>query len=292
MTASKETTQPNKPRTGWHAAFFDAIRAELAEYRTVLHFDREHSLNTEPLRIDALIIKKDPGVVIEKNFAEIFKSSNIVEYKRPKDAITLSSYLKLMSYAGLYQNIEKINPGDITVTLIGSRYPGNIIKALKSKGRAVTEAHPGIYRIEGEWFSAQFIESKKLPTSDNIWLRSLRSGLSAEELNKIADLILGLSPVMDISAYMRVILAENNELLMKGEARMAKSLDKILKEAGFVDRWVAEGKAEGIYEGKKIGIDYTLSIIKGLKNNIPPDRLAREADIPVERVAEIQAVLS
>ncbi|MDR1637737.1 MAG: hypothetical protein LBR93_10435, partial [Treponema sp.] len=49
----------------WHAAFRDGIRLTFYPYRDVLSFEFEHPLNTEPLRIDAVIIKKEPGVVID-----------------------------------------------------------------------------------------------------------------------------------------------------------------------------------------------------------------------------------
>jgi hypothetical protein len=38
----------------------------------------------EPLRIDVLVIKKRPEVVVKKQIAEIFRQENIVEYKNPK----------------------------------------------------------------------------------------------------------------------------------------------------------------------------------------------------------------
>ena len=61
----------------WHPAFYEAIQAELVEYRDVLYFESEHQLTTEPLRIDVLIIRKRPDALIRKNIAAIFRTINI-----------------------------------------------------------------------------------------------------------------------------------------------------------------------------------------------------------------------
>ena len=61
----------------WHTAFQQALKAELTEYRDSLDFIEEYRLTTEPLRIDTLIIKKPPGVYIDKNIGRIFRGHNI-----------------------------------------------------------------------------------------------------------------------------------------------------------------------------------------------------------------------
>ena len=67
----------------WHTAFYQAMQAELYDYRDSLLFESEHQLTTEPLRIDLLIVKKPRELVIEKNIARIFRTVNILEYKNP-----------------------------------------------------------------------------------------------------------------------------------------------------------------------------------------------------------------
>jgi len=63
----------------WHTAFVEAIRMELDEYSQYLQFIPEYPLNTRPLQIDVVIIKKSRDVAIEKNIASIFRKENIVE---------------------------------------------------------------------------------------------------------------------------------------------------------------------------------------------------------------------
>lgn len=43
----------------WHPAFISAMNLELLENKNDLVFEREYNLNTKPLEIDLLIIKKE-----------------------------------------------------------------------------------------------------------------------------------------------------------------------------------------------------------------------------------------
>ena len=69
----------SEKRIAWHPAFFQALQAELIDYKDVLTFEAEHLLNAEPLKVDILIIKKPKNAVITKNIGRTFKAVNIVE---------------------------------------------------------------------------------------------------------------------------------------------------------------------------------------------------------------------
>jgi hypothetical protein len=86
--------QEEKERITWHTAFYDAIRLELYECRDVLAFELERPLTSEPLRIDAVVIKKKPGDVIKKNIASIFKGHNIVSSRVPKIRLGFGIFTK------------------------------------------------------------------------------------------------------------------------------------------------------------------------------------------------------
>jgi hypothetical protein len=64
------------------------MRLELEQYGDVLEFSSKHQLTSEPQKIDLVIVKKAPGVVIDKNIARIFKRVNILEYKSPEDNVS------------------------------------------------------------------------------------------------------------------------------------------------------------------------------------------------------------
>ena len=93
----------NDERIDWHSAFYDALRLELVKDKKHLTFEREHPLNVEPLRPDVLVIKKPPDVVLDKNIAKIFRGHNLLEYKSPEDNISVSAYIKMLSYPCIYR---------------------------------------------------------------------------------------------------------------------------------------------------------------------------------------------
>ena len=64
----------NDDRLNWHAAFYDAIRLELEDYLDMLTFEFKHQLNTDPLIIAALILKKKKQAAIEKNIESVLFS--------------------------------------------------------------------------------------------------------------------------------------------------------------------------------------------------------------------------
>ena len=62
----KEIKKPPEKEEGipWHTAFFEAIQMELDEYSQDLQFISEFPLNTQPLKIDVVIIKKSRDVMM------------------------------------------------------------------------------------------------------------------------------------------------------------------------------------------------------------------------------------
>ena len=73
----------------WHPGFVAAMNLELAKNRDDLIFVKEYNLNTKPLEIDLLVIKKDTDASIENEIGEIFKGHNILEYKSPQDHLDI-----------------------------------------------------------------------------------------------------------------------------------------------------------------------------------------------------------
>jgi hypothetical protein len=131
-----DTNKPDLDRhekLRWHPAFLQAIQLELIDYKDSLEFTYEYQLTTEPLRVDLLIIKKSPGLVIDKNIARIFRSDNILEFKSPGDYLSVKDFLKVYTYACLYAAITpEVEFSGITLTLIEQRHPRDLISYLTS----------------------------------------------------------------------------------------------------------------------------------------------------------------
>lgn len=51
-------------KTQWHPAFVSAMQLELKEDAEYLDFTSEYNLNTKPLEMDLLIVKKEKDVEI------------------------------------------------------------------------------------------------------------------------------------------------------------------------------------------------------------------------------------
>ena len=91
----------------WHPAFVAAMHMELTENEDDLTFDREHNLNTKPLEIDLLVVKKNPSVHIRNVIGEFFRGHNILEYKCPEDSLNIDTLHKALAYAHLYKAYGK-----------------------------------------------------------------------------------------------------------------------------------------------------------------------------------------
>ena len=82
----------------WHPAFYAGIQIELEAEADLLLFENEHQLGTKPKEIDVLIVKKERDVSIRKNIGRIFRTHNIVEYKSPKDYLSVDDFYKVYGY--------------------------------------------------------------------------------------------------------------------------------------------------------------------------------------------------
>ena len=57
----------------WHSGFVAAMDLELSVNREELIYEREYNLNTKPLEIGLLVIKKHRSVQISNEIGRIFK---------------------------------------------------------------------------------------------------------------------------------------------------------------------------------------------------------------------------
>ncbi|GHT87770.1 hypothetical protein FACS1894137_15430 [Spirochaetia bacterium] len=281
-TAAKDTHDENAIH--WHPAFVAAIRLELAEYKDVLEFTAEHQLTTEPLRIDLLIIKKPPDVVIEKAIAAIFRSVNVVEYKSPTDYVSVDDFYKVHAYAYLYASLEKAAITDITLTLIESHHPRILIKHIKEVLHfSIEENTPGIYTVIGDVLPVQIIDSRKLSPDESIWLKNLRTKLGAAEawrMNRVRNKPIDLRyDREDLSTYYETLF-KANPVTFKEVLKMSKAeqtMDQVLEEYGLPTKWVARGKSEEKFETAR----------NGLAKGIPLETLSDLTGLPVETIQKL-----
>ena len=102
---AKEETQQKKLQ--WHPAFYAGLQIELEEERDKLIFENEHQLSTKPLEIDVVIIKKQPGVKIQKNIGQIFRTHNMLNTKDREIAFQLMIFTRFMDMRVFISQLQK-----------------------------------------------------------------------------------------------------------------------------------------------------------------------------------------
>jgi hypothetical protein len=236
----------------WHPAFRESLELELEQYSEVLQFEFEHPLTDQPLVIDALVIKKVPGVVIEKNIGALFRAVNNVEYKSPGDSVSLQDFYKVCANALLYFAQEKIAITDLTLTFVSERYPREVIKHLKKIcGCTVDEQQNGIYYVTGSMLPIQIIETKKLSEEENLWLRCLSDSLDARSLTTVLQESEARKKTAKVRAYTHTLLRANAQTA-KEVVDMRKpryTFEQALIETGWAAKWEADGIAVGEERG-------------------------------------------
>ena len=125
----------NDTKVQWHPGFVAAMNLELARNRADLIFEKEYNLNTKPLEIDLLVIKKNASVNIANEIGKLFRGHNIMEYKSPEDHLDIDDFYKTGAYASLYKSygktVDEIKADDITVTIMREARPDGLFRYLE-----------------------------------------------------------------------------------------------------------------------------------------------------------------
>jgi hypothetical protein len=210
-------------RLGWHPAFVEAIQMELAAYRDCLEFFPEFQLTSEPLRIDCVVIKKPPDLVIKKNIAAIFREFNLLEYKSPDDYVSVEDFYKVYGYACLYSSLEKVPITSVTLSFVESRHPRKLLAHFKETRKfAVEKTAPGIYTVTGDIIPIQVIESPKLSDDDSRFLSHLSRRLKYSASKHIEDIFEMRKRGLRVTAYLDILLRANKYFLEE-VAKMKKN---------------------------------------------------------------------
>ena len=207
----------------WHPAFCSAMELELREYKKYLRYEREHNLGKMPLKIDFLVIRKNPSVTIKNDIGDFFLGNNIFEYKSPGDDMNIGTFYKALSYACLYKseagNVSEILDMDITVSLVREQKPVILLEQLAEKYEVIKKAD-GIYRISGLLFPIQILATGELDPKTHVWVTSLTrtidrirtqrllnscSKLEDDEDRRNADSVVNVTSEANIELFKRMI---------------------------------------------------------------------------------------
>ena len=223
----------------WHPGFIGAMNLELKKNRDDLLFEKEHNLNTRPLEIDLLVIKKQAGVQVDNEIGRIFRGHNILEYKSPRDELDIDVFYKASAYASLYKSygktLDSIKADDVTVSLVREAKPYGLFRYFKEHDYLVSYPYHGIYYIEGNvLFPTQIVVTKELNWAEHIWLSSLSDKLEKQNLLELLEEIERLQEKEEqefAKSVLEVGLEANKQIVKKliGDDSMSEELLEILK---------------------------------------------------------------
>ena len=286
-TNSQADSQGTDP-IAWHPAFIEAMQMELEAYAEALEFHPEFQLTSEPLRIDCVVIKKARGISIKKNIAAIFRDVNILEYKSPDDYVAIEDFYKAYAYACLYASFERVPITSITITVIESRYPRDLLAHFKKeRNYQVEETSPGIYTIRGDILPMQIINCRRLPQDENLWLKDLDNRLAIMELRRVFAAANNPGRRAQLHAYLDAIIRANRTSLQE-LMKMSKTeltLDQIFEEAGLTAKWEARGEAKG---EARAGKRKAIAIAQNMVNQgYPIEAIVAATELDSDTVAQL-----
>jgi len=278
-------TKKDSGRLDWHLAFYQAMQMELFEYFDDIDIACEHQLTSEPLRIDLLIVKKRRDVIINKSIGRIFRGHNIIEYKSPGDSFSAKDFLQVCAYAIHYAaNTSGVEDADISLTFAGSRYPRVLMRYLTEKRKyAIAQSASGVYLVTGDYLPIQIIETKRLPETESLWLKSLTNDLRISSARAILQECNDDRRKLYLDAYLDILLRSNRKIFaeVRSMARRYPTLEEALDEIGLPN-WVRQGKEVGRAEEKeKIAGNL-------LAEGMSVEQVARVTEMPQEKVRALK----
>lgn len=250
----------------WHPGFVAAVKAELMDYRDELEFKREYNLTRKPLQMDLLVVKKEDGVEIRNPLGEKFRRYNVMEYKSPKDVLSVDDFYKVLAYAFLFKaeaehGVNSIKANELTIFFICSKRPVKLIRHLKRLyDIEITERYRDIYDLEGCFtFPIQMVITGK--NWENCkWLNALRDDLKTADKEYICHLLEEnrLDKDDNKNAVIELMIKANKHVIEElKEGR--DMLSDVLRELMAPE--IAEEKQMAAELGKKIGNEQRAKIV-------------------------------
>lgn len=258
----------------WHPGFIAAMNLELKEYRANLIFEKEYNLNTKPLEIDLLIIKKEADTRISNEIGEFFRGHNILEYKSPGSHLSIDTFFKTLAYSCLYKSYsdttDSISADDITMSIIRESKPEGLFQYFKENSYQITNPYKGIYHIKGPFpFPSQIIATGELDKKTHTWLSALSGKLNEEDIQNLLEhtnQITGKTQREMADSVLEVSVRANRPIIEKlmGDESMCNALMEIMEPK--MEEVRREGRIQGIIEALR-DLKHTDSQIRAILMN-------------------------
>ena len=300
-------------RISWHQGFYGGIELELRQWKSVLTFRREVELNKEPIIADMLIIKKPPDVRIDNPIARCFKGHNLLEYKSPKDTLSVDGFFKGLAYVYLYKsqgkNENEIPITEMTYSAFCFHQPQKLFGVLQGAGFQVDQTGDGIYTVIGHTgLVIQVIVIEKLAQGTHPPLRAVRPDADEEDVRrflKMGETLTKQGDLENFRAALGISMSANEELYNRLKEEFSMDTETVVRtifpEYFIKDRTAAkaegkakaegraEGRAEGKAEGKAEGSrekEYAV-VARMLRRQEPMEKIMEYTDATVDTISRI-----
>ncbi|MCM1136700.1 MAG: hypothetical protein NC400_14140 [Clostridium sp.] len=215
------------------------MNLEFGENRADLTYEKEYNLNTKPLEIDLLIIKKDSGVQIVNEIGKLFRGYNIIEYKSPDAHMDIDTFYKAEAYGCLYKAsgnfVDERAADDITVTMIRDTKPEGLFQYFKEHRIKMTSPYSGIYYIlDVVLFPTQIIVGRELKQGSHTWIKALSDRVQKQEMRELLKKISCLTQRFDrelADSVLEVSIRANKQIMeeLRGDNNMCQALLEIME---------------------------------------------------------------
>ena len=278
----------------WHPGFCSAMELEFLQYKDLLDFNREFPLSKEPLRIYLLMIKKIKDVDLDIDIGRLFKTYNIIEYKSPKDGLTIDDYIKTVGYAYLYKGlgatVDAVPLSELTATIVRDTEPTELFKKIQSEGGSIEEKFPGVYYITGVVaIPTQFILTSSLSKDFHVCLRVLSNKASEDDIKRFIEIANTFTEPIDkqnADAVMNVSINANREVydkIRKENPFMCQALRELMKEE--IQEQIKEERQDA---AQKAADATTITNIKSLMQSLSMDAKAAMETLKISAADQLR----
>lgn len=229
----------NETKIQWHPGFVAAMNLEFEENRDDLIYEKEYNLNTKPLEIDLLVIKKDSNVQIVNEIGKLFRGYNIVEYKSPDDHMDIDSFYKAGAYGCLYkasgESVDERPADDITISIVRDAKPEGLFRYFEEHHIKVTNPYVGIYYIlDAVLFPTQIIVGRELNQKNHTWIKALSNKVQKQEMRELLERVYNLTEKFDkelADSVLEVSIRANKQIVgeLRGDDSMCQALLEIME---------------------------------------------------------------
>lgn len=208
----------------------------------------------------------------------------MVEYKPPRDGLTIDDFFKTLAYAYLFKSqgetVDQIPVDQMTISVVREGKPEEMFHSLDKYGFTIEKKYNGVYYVHGLQIPAQVIVTRELDSEKHRSLRVLSRDASEEDARnfiKDARRLTDQGDLLNVDAILQVSVSANYDLyneLKRRYPEMCEAMKTLMRDE------MMEAQREGELKKAK---DMALSLSK---MGVEIDKIAEAAKVSVQLVQE------